>query len=876
MIIMQLTIKFKPLPILLLGLLSSALSLIAQTPLLDTNQFSNQTLEKKVAAILDHMTLEEKVAMCAGAGGMDFKGVPRPGIPNMVCDDGPRGPHGGFTTAFPVGVAFGAAWNPELSEQAAEVMGLESRALGVNMLLGPGLNIQRDPLGGRFFEYYTEDPCLNSRLAVAFVRGVQSKNVAACLKHFVCNNREDNRNEYMSMVDERTLNEIYFPAFKAGVQEGGAWAVMTAANGLNGDYCSDSKYLLNDTLKQKWGFDGMVLTDWLGTRSTGKAAFAGLDVAMPYSDDSKFGRPLLNAVKNGKIPVAIVDDKARRVLRTMARVGLLDGVSPTSGGMLDTPDHYEMSRRVAEESLVLLKNKNQTLPLDAASIHKIVVVGPNADRRFCLPGLGGSSWVSSAYEVTPLGGVRKAVGTNAEVQYFSSDDLGNFEVIPTSVMQEQNGRKGFLAKYYNSGDSKPAVERIEPELNFLWEMRSPDPERVRREQFRAQFTGSIIPPVTGTYTLRVTSGAGSAWVFVNREDGAPLTFNNTEQGFPSATARVQMQAGKPFFIRVEYSKSEGDGLCRLEWKLPTNEKKNFKLMAAAHEADAVLVFAGIDHSLDTEGRDRMNMKFPDSQQSLIQQLAAANPRTIVTLINGSPLELGGWIDKVPAVLEAWYPGMEGGTAIANILFGRVDPSGKLPFTWPKRIKDSPAHVEGSRNNEGVDFYEWWARKTFSGGHAAGLQNMDHVDYKEGVFVGYRYFDTKNVEPQFPFGYGLSYTTFDYNKLKLTQKHGVVSATVAVTNTGKVAGAETVQLYVREMKPVIERPIHELKAFQKIRLMPDETKEVAFNLGREAFSYFSPDSHRWNLEPGRFEIQIGESSRDIRLRKIITISQLAGL
>lgn len=843
-------LRFKPVPLLLSALLLSALSLIAQTAGSAVGQVSGPALEKKVAAILNRMTLEEKVAMCVGAGNMDFKGVSRLGVPNMTCDDGPRGPHGGSTTAFPVGVAFGATWNPELIEQAAEVMGLESRVLGVNMLLGPGLNIQRDPLGGRFFEYYTEDPFLNSRLAVAFVKGVQSRDVAVCLKHFVCNNREDNRNEYMSMVDERTLNEIYFPAFKAAVQQGGAWAVMTAANGLNGDYCSDSKYLLNDTLKQKWGFDGMVLTDWLGTRSTEKAAFAGLDVAMPHSDDSKFGRPLLSAVQNGRIPAGVIDDKACRVLRTTARVGLLDGVSPSSGGVLDTPDHYEVARRVAEESLVLLKNNNQVLPLDISRIRKIVVVGPNADRRFCLPGLGGSSWMASAYEVTPLEGIRKFLGTNAEVQYFSSDDLGNFEVIPTSVMQEQNGRKGFLAKYYNTGDSKPAVERTEPELNFLWEMRSPDLEKVRPQQFRAQFTGAIIPPVSGTYSLRVTSGAGSARLFADWDGHALLTSNNAEQGVPSATARVEMQAGKPFLIRVDYSKSQGDGLCRLEWELPKDEQKTSRLIAAAHDADAVLVFAGIDHSLDTEGQDRSNMKFPDPQQSLIQQVAAANPKTIVTLLNGSPLELGGWINQVPAILEAWYPGMEGGTAIAEVLFGKINPSGRLPFTWPKRLEDSPAH-------------------------AVGYENNDYVYYKEGVFVGYRYFDTRNVEPQFPFGCGLSYTTFNYKKLKLTQQQGEVAVTVAVTNAGKVAGADTVQLYIREIKPVLERPIHELKSFQKISLLPGETKEVAFHLDREAFSCFSPDSHDWTMKPGRFEIQVGESSRDIRLKKIITVSQLAG-
>jgi beta-glucosidase len=832
-------------PTLLLCFIFGSLALHAQDASLDANRSRNPVIEKKVAEVLDRMTLEEKVAMCLGAGSMDFRGVPRLGIPNMLCDDGPRGPHGGFTTAFPAGVAFGATWNPELIEKAAKVMGDEARALGVSMLLGPGLNIQRDPLGGRFFEYYTEDPCLNSQLAVAFVKGVQSRDVACCIKHFVCNNREDNRNEYMSMVDERTLNEIYFPGFKAAVQEGDAWAVMTAANGLNGNYCSDSKYLLNDTLKEKWGFDGMVITDWLGTRSTGKAAFAGLDVAMPYSADSKFGAPLFNAVREGKVPEAIVDDKARRVLRTMARVGLLDGIAPTSGGVLNTREHFKMSEHVAEESLVLLKNEKHTLPLDIARIRKVVVVGPNADQRFCVPGLGGSSWVSSPYEITPLQGVRNILGTNACVQYFSSEDLGDFKIIPQSVMQEQNGQKGFLAKYYNVEDSNPAVERIEPELNFVWEMRSPDLERVKPGQFRAQFVGSILPPTTGSYTLRLTSGADSAYVFGDRESGTPLAFTDSKKGISSAVATVQMQAGKPFFIRVEYSKASGDGLCRLEWRLPMDEEKNARLMAAAKGADAVLVFAGINHSLDTEGQDRTSMKFPNAQQALILQLTAANPKTIVTLINGSPLELSGWIHQVPAVLEAWYPGMEGGTAIANVLFGRVNPSGKLPFTWPKRLEDSPAYAVGSQNN-------------------------DRVDYKEGIFVGYRYFDTRHIEPQFPFGYGLSYTTFDYQNLKVTQTNDIVFATVTIKNSGKVAGAETIQLYVREIKPVVPRPVHELKAFKKIQLAPGETGEISFVLGRGAFSYFSTASDNGELHSGKFEIQAGDSSRDIRQRGTIFI------
>lgn len=835
-------------PTLALGYLSGSLTLAAEDEISDTNRNVDPVIERKVAEVLNQMTLEEKAAMCVGAGNMEFSGVSRLGVPEMRCEDGPRGPHGGNTTAFPVGVAFGATWDPELIKQAAVVMGQEARAMRINMLLGPGLNIQRDPLGGRFFEYYTEDPYLNSRLAVAFVEGLQSQHVASCVKHFACNNREDNRNEYMSMVDERTLNEIYFPAFKAAVQEGGAMAVMTAANGLNGDYCSDSRYLLHDTLKQNWGFSGMVLTDWLGTRSTEKAAFAGLDVAMPHSDDSKFGAPLLKAVRDGNIPEEIVNDKARRVLRTMAGIGLLDGGFSSSGGSLDTTEHYAMSRRVAEESLVLLKNNKGTLPLNLTRMRRVVVVGPNADQRFCLPGLGGSSWECSAYEITPLQGIRNAAGTNADVEYFSSDELGSFNPIPASVMQEQNGQKGFLAKYYNAGSFVPAIERVEPEVNFLWEMKSPDVEKVKPDRFRGEFTGMIMPPATGVYTLRVTSGAGSACIFTNREGGAPIAVADEAKGISPATAKVTMRTGEPFFVRVSFSKSNGDGQCRLEWMLPTDQKKMQNLLAAAKEADAVLVFAGINNSLDMEGQDRKTMKFPGTQETLIQQLAAVNPKTIVTLINGSPLELEGWIHQVPAVLEAWYPGMEGGNAIASVLFGKVDPSGRLPFSWPKRLEDSPSHAVGS-------------------------QDDDHVYYKEGVFIGYRYYDSKDIEPEFPFGYGLSYTKFEYQRLKVTQANGTIYATVALKNIGKFPGAETVQLYVREMKPAVERPFHELKAFQKIQLAPGQTKEVTFELGRAAFSYFSPVNEDWVLNPGDFEIQAGSSSRDIRLKRTISILSL---
>jgi beta-glucosidase len=803
----------------------------------------NTNTETRINNLIGQMTLEEKVAMCEGGGPSEFKGVPRLHLPALVVTDGPRGPHQG--TAFPVGVAFGSTWNPKLIKQAATVMGVETRFTGATMLLGPGINIQRDPLNGRFFEYYTEDPFLDSQLTVAFVKGVQSQRVAACLKHFIGNEREDNRNNYMSMISQRALNEIYYPAFKAGTEDGGAWAVMTSANGVNGEFVSDSRRLLYDTLKGDWGFDGMVLTDWLGTRSTVKAALAGLDVSMPYQPNSLFGQPLLEALKDGRVPQSVLDDKVRRVLRTMDRVGLLDGIPPTQGGVQDTPTHHELSRQVAEESLVLLKNEHHTLPLDLTKLRKLLVVGPNADRRFCVIGLGGSSWQNPSYEITPLQGVRNAVGTNVEVQFVSPSDLGDFEVIPNRVLAAQNGKRGFQARYFNPDEGALAVERMEPELNFLWEMRSPDFEKVKVGNFRAEFTASIIPPVSGTYAFRVTAGAGSAWMFVDAVGGAPLAVADTSLGVPSATANVQLQAGKPFYLRVDYTKSSGDAACRLEWSLPTDAKKMSetyaKVAAAAKSADAVLVFVGIDHSLDSEGRDRTSMEFPQLQETLIRQLVRANPKTIVTLINGSPLELGHWLDYVPAVLEAWYPGMEGGNAIAAGLFGKINPSGKLPFTWPKHLADSPTHAIGTENN-------------------------DRVNYLEDVFVGYRYFDTEKIEPQFPFGFGLSYTTFDFSHLKVSHAGEKVKISFDVANTGTWPGAEVAQVYVAPPAGGVNRPVHELKGFQKIFLSPGEKQTVQLELDKQSFAYFDEAKNGWVVPLGKYKIQVGDSSRNLPLNK----------
>ena len=798
---------------------------------------SDPASERKIDSLLRLMTLEEKVAMCAGAAPrMAFQGVPRLGIPEVQCCDGPRGPNiGGPATAFPSGIAWGAAWNPALAEKAGGVMGRETRTIGRGVLLGPANNILRDPLCGRFFEYYTEDPYLNSRITAAAVKGIQREKVAACLKHYACNNRENNRNFYMSAIGDRALHEIYLPAYEAAVGEGGLWSVMTAANGVNGEFVSDSRRLLTDILKEEWGFDGFVITDWLQTRSTEKAALAGLDVSMPGGEECGFGRPLLDAVRDGRVPESVIDDKVRRILRIYDRIGALDGCNISAGAGINTPEHQATALQLAEESIVLLRNEGGMLPLHRGM--KILVTGPNADKRFCLPGMGGSSGIESPYEVTVLDGLRNLTG-NADVSYFPSEQLGGFSPIPAeAVHSDPYGREpGWKTTY---AGAEQTLVRTEPQIDFMWEMKSPD-RTIPAESFSANFQGWITPPASGVYTLRLTVGGWCA-IFPEGCYGAPtIVADDSREGERTVTATIRLQKDEPYFFCVNYSKNrECDASVRLEWKLPESPE------SAAKEADAVIFVGGLDHSLDTEGRDRMTMEFPQDQERLIARLAAVNPRTAVVLINGSPMELGGWIDKVPAIVEAWYPGMEGGTAVAGILYGEADPAGRLPFTWPKKLEDSPSH-------------------------RLATQDLDTVNYEEELMVGYRYFDTQEVEPQFPFGYGLSYTTFRYGRLRVSEKNGKVRGRIEIRNTGDRDGSQTVQIYVRPERPSVTRPVHELKAFEKLFLRAGERRTVEFTLPARAFSYYSETEGRWVEDPGPYTIEAAASSRDIRSTAQINI------
>jgi len=697
---------------------------------------SSRPRENRIEDLLARLTLEEKISLIHADSKFTTPAIPRLGIPRRWMSDGPHGVRedigpdtwqsagrtDDFSTAMPAGICLAATWNPDLAFSEGEAIGAEARARHKDIMLGPGVNILRTPLGGRNFEYLGEDPFLTSRMAVGFIRGEQSQDISSCVKHFALNNQEFQRGSINVEVDERTLREIYLPAFKAAVQEGGAWSVMGAYNQVRGQHCCENAYLLNTILKDEWGFQGLVMSDWAGVHDTREAVLNGLDLEM--GTDKNYGdfylaQPYLEGLQSGEFPPAGLDEKVRRNLRVMFATHVFDADRKT--GSLNTAAHQAVARRVAEEGIVLLKNENHALPLDISKITTIAVIGENATR---LQTHGGqSSEIKAFYEITPLAGILNRVDRQVSVTY---------------------------AMGYDAPAASPRSTR----------------------------------PVT---------------------------------------------AGEPF------SAAE---LTR-------------RAVEAARTADVVIFIGGLNHDigLDCESRDRKDMKLPYGQDELIAKIVAANPRTIVVL-DGTMVEMDPWLAKVPALVQAWYPGMEGGNALARVLFGDINPSGKLPATFPKKLADSPAHA--------LDAYP-------------GTNGT--VNYAEGLLVGYRWFDRKNIEPQFPFGYGLSYTTFKYSNLKLVEGgKGVVTAQFDIKNTGSRPGAEVAQLYVHQENPRLPRPEKELKGFRKILLNPGETQTVSIPLDGSAFAFYHPEQKSWIAEKDSFNIMVGGSSRDLPLQSGFTLAK----
>lgn len=819
-------------------------------------------MKDRIDSLLQRMTLEEKVSLTAGADFWHTPSIERVGIPPMKVSDGPngaRGQHfaGGVASAcFPVGIALASTWNPDLITQVGVALGEETKTKGAHVLLGPTVNIHRSPLNGRNFECYSEDPYLSARIAVAYVTGVQSQNIGTSIKHFVCNDSEFERNTISSKVTERALREIYLPPFKAAVTEAGTWSIMTAYNKLNGVYCCENAYLLRDILKGEWGFEGFVISDWFGTKSTVDAANNGLDLEMP-GPPVWWGEKLLEAVRAGQVSQEVIDEQVSRVLRVMIKTGALDSPEIPPEQAIDKPEHRRLIRQAAAEAFVLLKNDRDLLPLDAAKLEKLAIMGPNA-RSAKIQG-GGSARVAPHYVVTPFDGIRARAGDAFEIVY----QLGcaSYKLAPLIDPQQlaparDSAEHGLQIEYFNNLDlsGEPVFTEINPRSERLWVGEfSP---LVDPNDYSVRLSGSLTATETGVHTFGLISTGRSRLYVDDRE-----VLDNWENwrpggeaffgfGNPEAKVEVPMTAGQAYAIRVDFQKSaSGASGVRLGIVPPLSPDALQQAVALASESDAAVLFVGLGSEWESEGYDRPDMELPPEQVELITAVAAANPNTVVVLSTGSPVTMG-WLDRVAAVIQMWYPGQECGNAIADVLFGDVNPSGKLPQTFPMRLQDNPAYINYPGEN-------------------------GQVHYGEGVFVGYRYYDKKDIDPLFPFGFGLSYTTFAYSNLALDASAydaaDAIRVSIDVANDGARAGKEVVQLYIRDLHARVARPDKELKAFKKIHLEPGQTQTVTFELSRDALAFYDTARGGWLAEAGEFEVLVGSSSRDIRARASFTLT-----
>ncbi len=805
-------------------------------------------IDQKVERILSQLTLDEKVSLTHGGSGFATKAIARLGIPEFKMTDGPHGVRGPKATYFPTGISLASTFNPALVGQFGVALGREARAFGTTVQLGPAVNMIRTPLGGRTFEYMTEDPFLASKMVVPIIRGIQSQGVAACVKHFAANNQEIDRMDVNTKVDERVLRELYFPAFKAAVKDGGVLTVMSAYNKLNGAWCSENPWLLNQVLKKEWGFRGSVISDWGAVHSTVATALAGCDLEMPGSYPGNFlNEKLAAAVRAGQVPEKVVDEMVRRNLRAMFTA---QSMAPKEPAQANTAGHLNIARYVSDESITLLKNEGKTLPLDRNGKYKIAVIGPGASSVHGFS--GGSSAVDSPYEISPLHGIQGFVGPNVQVEYalgvpYASDEGTR---IPENVYASPVTAHIFLGMNLD-GDEALTLSMKEVSVAGIHDAQKAIP----KDNYSVRFETTIRPIVTGQYKIGTRSDDGSR-LFI---DDKLIVDNWKDQAATSKFTTLDLIAGTVYKVRVEYYQGTGEADCSLVWMPPTlgRDPEFWKAVELAKKCDVAIVCVGTNHKWDTEGWDKPSLKLMGDQGLLVRAVAQVNPKTIVVLTNGSPVSIENWDDEVKSILEAWYPGMEGGNSIARILFGAISPSGKLTVSFPVALTDSPAHqnpIVPNREYPGVN---------------------KEVDYSEGLLMGYRWFDAKGIQPAYPFGHGLSYTTFRYEGLRTGVKGGVQNVQFDLVNSGSREGGEVAQLYVRPINAPVFRPIKELKGFQKVFLKAGQKQTLTFELSKEAFGFFDPVAKKWRIDAGaEFEVLIGSSSRDIRLRTRVRVKDAA--
>ncbi len=802
--------------------------------------------DSTVEDLLDQLTLEEKVSLLSGQDFWTLPAIERLGIPNLKMSDGPTGlrsTNSDPSTVFPVGVALAATWDRVLVREVAGAIGREAVAHGVDVLLAPGVNIQRTPVGGRNFEYYSEDPHLAGEIGVAFVDGVQGEGVGTSVKHFVANNQEHNRMSGSSNLNERVLREIYLAAFEPIVKRARPWTVMSAYNRVNGIFASEHNELINQVLKQEWGYDGVVVSDWGAAKSTAGSANGGLDLEMP-GPARYYGEALLEAVASGEVAKDVIDDHVRRVLRLIERCGLLDGQSRPLQAEASSAEHRSLASRAAAQAMVLLKNEGDLLPLSAAS--SVAVIGALADYP-AIQG-GGSSQVSPDRIVTPLEGLQDALGGAATIRFERGLDV---EPRPPTLdgrllSPEQGGNaQGLKALYF----SKPGYEGDAQIETVDWRFSKlgfGETVQDKSGGFSVEWTGFFTPQHSGEHEWRVLHSNPDVELIIGDEvlvgEGTACETEMLFMILPlnRRKANVHLEAGKSYPITIRYSQPGGiRGFNIFNVCLREPSPDLAAAVQAAREADRAIVFVGSGTTSETEGEDRASMAFSDEQNQLVEDVLAANPNTIVIVNTGGPVEMP-WADRVPAILQMWLPGGEGGHGLAEVLTGKTNPSGKLPVTFPNRYAENPTflHYPGGRD----------------------------VDYGEGLFVGYRHYDKVGVAPLFPFGHGLSYTSFGYGALKGPAQAEIgelVTVTLDIVNTGSVAGSETVQLYVEDLATRETMALRQLRAFEKVSLQSGEARTVSFALPERAFAWWDRNGRGWTVTPGRYRLHAGSSSRDLR-------------
>jgi beta-glucosidase len=820
----------------------------------DTAKFRNASLplEARVDDLLGQLTLEEKVTLLAGAEAFALHGVPRLGIPGLRLTDGPTGVRSNASkpaTVFPVAVSLAATWNPQMAKEIAGAIAREARALGEVAILAPTINIVRTPVWGRNFETYSEDPHLTAQVAIAYVDGMQAEGIGTSLKHYAANNQEDHRMMVSAEMDERTLREIYLAAFEDVVKAANPWTVMASYNKVNGTYASENRHLLTEILKEEWGYDGVVVSDWGAVHSTAPAANAGLDLEMP-GPARWFGDKLLAAVKAGEVSEKQIDENAKRMVRFILRTGALDG-TPQPAGELLSDRHRDIARRAAEEGTVLLKNEGALLPFDPAVVKTLAVIGPNAE-SFRMQG-DGSSRVHPSRRVTLLESLQAFLpGTKIEYQQGADNEPTPPVALADMFSPDvERSAKGLAAVHYDSADlsGEPARSRVERRF-FRYIGAS---ARGKPVVGSYRWHGYFWPEKNGVHEFAIRGrGPGSLKV-----DGKTVIDETTEAqndpndltGMPNKLriGSAKLEAGQAVPVELTFAWPEVRSLEYMSFGVRQPSGTLQDAVALAKRADAVIVVIGSASTTEGEGYDRQDIDFPGKQNALVEAVLAANPRTAIAINSGSPMAMP-WIDNAKAVVLPWMPGEEGPTALARVLFGAVSPSGRLPVTFPRRIEDNPAY--GS----------------YDGG--------DKAPYAEGLFVGYRHYDRKNLPPLFSFGHGLSYTTFAYSDLSApaTARGGeALSVEITVQNTGTSAGKETVQIYVQPVKPTAPGPIKQLRGFAKVDLQPGEKKTVTVALAPRSFSFYDAHAKRWAVDPGDYILQAAASASDIKLSHMVKVS-----